>query len=294
LTATRAAPATRVAAFALMLVTVSTAAGAPTAPPLPERISFPSADGSTTLIGYAFTPSDRRARTPAVVMMHGRGGAYSSLANGRYDAATLSQRHLMWGRLWAARGYLALLVDGFGPRGHPQGFARGSYRERAGELSEVTVRPLDAYGALAWLRARPDVAADRVALQGWSNGGSAVLAAMSPDATGLPEPGPGFRAALVLYPGCGLQHRFDRGYRPYAPVRLFMGTADEEVSAKLCKTLVERSRAEGGDIALELYPGATHGFDDPGGNRQGVKANADAKADAMARAERFLAEQLGN
>ena len=263
----------------------------------PERVTFPSADGRTTLIGYVFTPSDKRAaRVPAVVMMHGRGGAYSSLAKGRYDGSTLSLRHQMWGRLWAEQGYVAILVDGFGPRGHWQGFARGTYRERAPELNEVTVRPLDAYGALAYLRRRPDVIADRIGLQGWSNGGSAALAAMAPDAPGIAEhtPAAGFRAALVFYPGCGLQQRFASGFAPYAPVRIFIGDADEEVSPPICKRLVERSRAKHGDIAIELYPSASHGFDDPSGNRQSVKANASAKADAVARAERFFAEQLGS
>ena len=58
------------------------------------------------------------------------------------------------------------------------GFPRHSYDNRPEELNEVTVRPLDAYGALAWLRTRADVDGARVGLQGWSNGGSATLAAM--------------------------------------------------------------------------------------------------------------------
>ena len=42
---------------------------------LPERVSFPSADGRTTLIGYVFRPKrSHGVRVPAVVMMHGRGG----------------------------------------------------------------------------------------------------------------------------------------------------------------------------------------------------------------------------
>ena len=59
-------------------------------------------------------------RVPAVVMMHGRAGAYSAGADGVYDATTLSKRHKLWGRLWSEHGYLALLVDGFGPRGYPR------------------------------------------------------------------------------------------------------------------------------------------------------------------------------
>ena len=153
---------------------------------VPERVTFPSADGRTMLTGYLFVPAHRAAgRGPAVVMMHGRAGAYSTNAKGRYDASTLSQRHGAWGELWAAQGYVALLVDSFGPRGHAQGFPRFSYETRPAELNEVTVRPLDAYGALAYLRTRPDVAPDRVGLQGWSNGGSAALAT-----TGGPCPWP--------------------------------------------------------------------------------------------------------
>jgi dienelactone hydrolase len=284
--------AMRIAALAV-LVAAAAAPAHPQSPAPPERVTFPSADGRTTLVGYVYTPRDAgNARVPAVVMMHGRAGAYSSRANGRYDAATLSQRHQMWGRLWAAQGYVAILVDGFGPRGNPQGFPRFSYKARPKELDEVTVRPLDAYGALAYLRSRPDVAGDRIGLQGWSNGGSAALATMAPTAPGLATNMPGFRAALVFYPGCRLKHRFGRGFAPYAPVRVFHGSADKEVSPARCKRLVDRSRERGGDIEFTLYPGAVHGFDDPGRRRQSEAANASAKADATERAERFFAEQL--
>jgi hypothetical protein len=72
----------------------------------PERVTFPSADGKTTLTGYLFRPATAAAdRVPAVVMMHGRAGAYSILARGVFDASTLSQRHRMWGRLLAEQGY---------------------------------------------------------------------------------------------------------------------------------------------------------------------------------------------
>jgi carboxymethylenebutenolidase len=260
-----------------------------------ERVTFPSADGKTTLVGYVFRPAAMpAAQVPAVVMMHGRAGAYSSRAHGAYNASTLSLRHKAWGRFWAKRGYIAILVDGFGPRGYPRGFPRFSYDDRPAELNEVTVRPLDAYGALAYLRSRADVISDRIALQGWSNGGSAALATMSRDAPGIQAPTPttGFHAALVFYPACGLKGRFDDGYLPYAPVRVFHGTADEEVSHRRCGRLVKKSQAEGGDIEIRFYRGATHSFDDPGRKRQRVAANADATEDVKERAERFFAREL--
>ena len=262
----------------------------------PARVTFASMDGRTKLVGYVFTP-DKAGRAPAVVMMHGRAGPYSTEANGRYDASTLSQRHQMWGHLWASLGYVAILVDGFGPRGYPQGFPRGSYDQRPEALNEVTVRPLDAYGALGYLRTRPDVAPDSIVLQGWSNGGSATLATLAvvaADTPGAAAHGPvlGFRSAVAFYPACGLKGMFEDGYRPYAPIRVWMGDADEEVSPKRCATLVEKSRAQGGDIAIKLYPGATHDFDDPGRKRQSVDGNVAAKADAMAQAPAFFAEEL--
>jgi carboxymethylenebutenolidase len=207
----------------------------------PQRVTFPSQDGRTTLAGYLFVPRTGIGRVPAIVMMHGRAGAYSSRPNGVYDATTLSKRHKAWGELWAAQGYVALLVDGSGPRGYPAGFPRHSYDSRPEALNEVTVRPLDAYGALAWLRTRPDVDGARIALQGWSNGGSATLAAMAAGSGFTPASLQGFAAALAFYPACGLKGAFAAGYRPYAPAHVFMGSADEEVSPKRCERFSRRA-----------------------------------------------------
>jgi carboxymethylenebutenolidase len=264
--------------------------------PVPERVTFPSADGRTMLVGYLYKPARMpAARVPAVVMMHGRGGVYSSRASGLYDASTLSLRHKAWGRLWAEAGYIAVLVDGFGPRGYPAGFPRFSYDRRPKALNEVTIRPLDAYGALAYLRARPDVIPDRIGLQGWSNGGSATISAMHIDAPGTASPTPhtGFRAALAFYPACRLKGRFDdEPFRPYAPMLVLHGTDDEEVSHRRCADLVERSQDNGGDLAIELYTGATHGFDTPTRKRQSVEANAEAREAAIDRSLRFFARHL--
>jgi carboxymethylenebutenolidase len=127
---------------------------------------------------------------------------------------------------------------------------------------------------------------------GWSNGGSATLASMAPEAPGLTKQMQGFAAALAFYPGCGLKHRLAVDYKPYAPTRVFMGDADEEVSPKLCVRMVEKSQSHGGDIRITLYPGVTHDFDDPGRKRQELPANSTAKADSMIRAQQFFAEQL--
>src|SRR5262249_42373495 len=167
---------------------------------------------------------------------------------------------------------------------------------RPAELNEVTVRPLDAAGALAWLRARPDVIPDRVGLQGWSNGGSTVLATMSPVAP-VPAaltPTSGFRAGLAVYPGCSLHDAFvQKPLRPTAPTLVLHGTADKEVSYRRCQALVQRSRAAGGPIDIKLYPGAAHNFDSPVESVQKRDANAIATEDAVAVSLKFFREQLG-
>ena len=277
-----------IAALALTLMVTQAIAQ-----PAPKTVHFMSDDGKTRLVGYLWLPHGS-GPYPAVVMMHGRHGAYSSLAHGVYDANTLTKRHKMWGEFWSEHGYVALHVDGFGPRGYPAGFAKGTYADRPEELNEVTIRPLDAYGALHYLRTRHDVIGNRIGLQGWSNGASATLASMARNTSGMQNPTPesGFRAALAFYPGCGLQDHFKKAYRTYAPVLLAIGTDDEEVSPKLCQELNETGRRGGDRIEFVLYQGAEHDFDDPGGKKQSVAANRKAKADSMRRAEAFFTRHL--
>jgi carboxymethylenebutenolidase len=268
--------------LSLLGVFVAVSSAAP-----PETVHFPSLDGKTTLVGYLFRPvSPVLAKAPAVVMLHGRAGPYSSLAKGVYTAATLSKRHKEWGEFWAARGYVTLLVDSFAPRGYPGGFGRGSYEDRPSEVSEQTVRPLDAYGALRFLRTRRDVNPDAIGVQGWSNGGMTVLVTM-----GSHLPGDAFRAALAEYPGCGMA-AVQGDYRNYAPLLMMVASADEEVSPERCEKWAAKAKKAGNPLELVVYPGAEHNFDDPGKTKQSNPANQAATADAMRRAERFFAEQL--
>lgn len=257
-----------------------------------ETVHFRSGDGQTDLIGYLFQPSGPGPHA-AVVMLHGRGGPYSSLAKGVYSADTLSMRHRFWGELWASKGYVALLVDSFGPRGYWGGFPKASYDDRPSEVSEQAVRPLDAYGALTYLRQRPDVIRDRIGLQGWSNGAMTALATMSSRAPGIanPTPASGFRAALAFYPGCGME-AIQGSYMPYAPVQMLVGTKDTEVSPVRCIAWEKRVQSAGGSIDLTAYEGAEHDFDDPSASRQRNEANAAATRDAVRRAETFFAQQL--
>src|ERR1700760_2275450 len=170
----------------------------------PETVYFKGAAAQTETAGYLFKPATP-GQHPAVVLLHGRAGPYSANFNkgcaavargltSPCNAATLSKRHMMWGEFWAARGVLALLPDSFGPRGKAHGFGRFTHDDPdRDDVNEKTVRPLDAEGALAYLRSRTDVDKDRIFLQGWSNGGATTLNVMIRQ--GAKEGG--FRAALA-------------------------------------------------------------------------------------------------
>jgi dienelactone hydrolase len=253
-----------------------------------KTVHFQSEDGRTRLVAYLFEPQGPGPHA-AIVLLHGRAGPYSSAAKGVYDATTLSKRHQEWGNFWAERGYYALLVDSFGPRGYPKGFPAGSYKDRPPELSEQTVRPLDAYGALRYLRAHKSVIGDRIGVQGWSNGGMTVLATMSDQAPGkLPS---GFRAALAEYPGCGMD-AVKGQYHSYAPVLMLLAANDEEVNPKICEEFAQRAKEAGSPLQFHVYPGAGHNYDDPGKAKQSVPANHAAAEDTFRRAEAYFTKQF--
>jgi dienelactone hydrolase len=254
----------------------------------PQTVHFQSLDRQTTLTGYVF---EARGRGPhaAIVLLHGRAGPYSSLAHGVYDAHTLSKRHKEWGEFWAARNYVTILVDSFGPRGFPSGFPRGSYENRPAAVSEQTARPLDAYGALEYLRRRKDVVPDRIGVQGWSNGGMTVLVTMS--ARSLPAGEHGFRAAVAEYPGCGMD-AVKGMYHAYAPLLMMIAGADEEVSPKRCEEFAQKAKSGGNDLEVVVFPDAEHNFDDPSAKKQANPADHYATVEAFRRAEAFFSARL--
>ena len=257
----------------------------------PETIFFPSGDGTTEIVGYLFRPRQPGSR-PAVVMLHGRAGPYSSNVNANCtlvarsaaspcNASGLSKRHMMWGEYWASHGYVALLPDSFGPRGKAHGFGRNTHDDpERDSVNEKTVRPLDAEGALNYLRSRKDIDTSRIFLQGWSNGGSTALNVMYRQG----QQSQGYRAALVFYPGCGERALLGPTLATSAPVTMFLASDDEEVSPAICTHVAARSREAGTKIEVVTYQGATHDFDDPSQKRQAVPGNRDAMGDALQRA----------
>lgn len=255
-----------------------------------EKVSFPSTDGDltggtpTTITGYLYKPVGT-GTFPAVVGMEGGAGLFDPL----YGQPLYGQ----WSEILTRAGYLVLLVDSFQPRGY------SNIGDRGFSVSPVVEMPRDAFGAMAYLRSRPDVKPDNIAIMGWSYGGGTTLAAVANG--GLPKDVKDFRAAVAFYPGCiRIQ---DAHWRPRVPMLLLMGEADDVGSLARCKEFA----AGGALLEAHFYPNARHNFDHPNlpltvsnlpaiGNQpsRGITSgsNPEARADAINRVTQFLAKQL--
>lgn len=226
--------------MALMVAAGSTAAA--------ETVRFPGA--GLELVGRLYVP-EGKGPFPALVLMHGCGGMWG--ANGEptpsYDD---------WARRLQARGYLAVLLDSFGPRK-----VREICTQRERAVSPAWDRTGDAYAALEWLVRREDVLSRQVHVMGWSNGGSAVLHTIHAEAPDRGARGPGFRSAIAFYPGCAAGQL--RSFKSDVPLLIQAGGADDWTPARHCEALARRAAAEGRRVEIDVYPGAHHAFDRIGG-----------------------------
>ncbi len=238
-----------------------------------ERVSFESYDidpqtGQAVPISALFfrpsTHADRASgKTPAVVALHGCGGMYGT-APTRRDR--LTARHQAMADLLVAEGYAVLFPDSFNPRGR-----REICSQKLGSQSITQDnRRLDVLAALEFLRTRPDIDGARVALLGWSHGGSASLAAMNRRhpvvAQFLAAEMPAahfYRIAIAFYPGCIESVRTRFGYAPASRVSIFIGESDDWTSPKPCLALGESMAANNEPLQVRTYADTHHGFDSP-------------------------------
>ncbi|CAH2599264.1 Dienelactone hydrolase family protein [Rhodovastum atsumiense] len=199
-----------------------------------ETVRF-AGGGGALLEAVLFRP-EGPPRAPAVVALHGCAGP-------------LPARDHAWARHLAGLGHLVLLPDSFGSRGLGSQCRTGNRSVTASGL-----RRDDALAAARWLADQPGTPAGGVAVLGWSDGGSTVLAT----AAWRQDNPPGLlRGFVAFYPGCR-QAALNRGARPVAPVLLLIGEADDWTPAAPCRDLAGRV---GPRITLVTYPGAWHDFD---------------------------------
>jgi dienelactone hydrolase len=200
-----------IAALALTLGLSAPAAAA--APKEPARVRFRSTDDARTrLDGYVFRPRGR-GPFPAVIALHGCAGLLSTR-----DPSRLSARHADWARRLVDRGYVVFFPDSFTRRGIKDLCRRGGKRPIT-----PSHRARDVRGAARWLSGRKYVDSGRIALLGWSHGGTTLLWAAREGAA--PERGE-FKAAFAFYPACRIFAESER-WRPRIDVTILIGEADD-------------------------------------------------------------------
>jgi dienelactone hydrolase len=174
---------------------------------------------------------------PAVVLLHGTAGVQDG-------------RELTYARQFAAMGVAALVVDTFGARRD----VATEYVERLLRITE-TMMVADAYAALDFLAARPDLDARHVALMGFAYGGMAtVLAAYEQVAARFAPAGRRFAAHISLYGPC--LARFEDHRATGAPILMLGGQLDTVSDPKRCAETADELRRGGAAVETIRYPGA--------------------------------------
>jgi dienelactone hydrolase len=261
-----------------------------------EWIEFPALkefNGSPVQLSALLFKPNGPGPFPTVVLLHGCGGMLT-------NSGILTASYRNWADRFVQSGYVALLPDSLNPRGQ-----RSLCEQQKRSILESRERVEDAYAALQWLVRQSYVAGDRIGLIGWSNGGSGTLYGIRET-----QPHRGFRAAVAFYPGCRTLARSKTPYRPYAPLLILAGEADDWTPAAPCVELTEVAKKQGAPMEIVTYPGAHHSFDRinlPVRYRANVRnlnkpdrlgatvgEHPEARADAMLRTLEFFAQYLKN
>ena len=168
-----------------------------------------------------------------VLFAHGSGSSRFSARN--RHVATLLQEH----------GFATLLLDLLTPNEEELDRLSGEYRFDIGRLAERLV------GASEWLASEDSTATLALSMFGASTGGGAAFVA----AAELPE-----RVAAVVSRGGRPDLAGDALERVVAPTLLIVG-GNDDVVLELNRAALARLRAT---ARLEVIPGATHLFEEPG------------------------------
>jgi dienelactone hydrolase len=224
----------RLASIALMALVIAAPPGAAAQVFDPAKIGPPGSNAPAEL----YLPSGV-APSAAVVVLHGCDG--------------VSPHYRQWARRLADWGYAALLIDSFRPRGYTQVCNHGL-------LVPPEAQARDAFDGAAYLRAVPQVRAQRVGVIGFSHGGWAVLKAVLAGIVRRPDEPP-FAAAVGYYPGC--DPRDPPGHPLETDTLVLIGDADDWTSAARCERWRDAAQPNGHVLAMKVYPGARHGFDAP-------------------------------
>jgi dienelactone hydrolase len=180
-------------------------------------------------------------RAPAVALFHGCGG--------------VGQNNTRMAELLRSWGYVALVVDSFSSRGLKDVCGRHWPTQ-----ADAEKRALDIDAAGLWLDAQDFVQPAQHAFMGYSYGGGVgLLRALSARTeTRVPS---GWRAAILVYPDCGLGEAIGAALRPRLPTMMAMGALDDWTPVRQCEALLSRIAVDRDLVETHVYANAHHSFD---------------------------------
>ena len=118
----------------------------------------------------------------------------------------------------------------------------------------------DAFEALKLLNTHPLIDSNKIAISGWSLGGTAALySAWTPVAEALAPNGERFAAHLPLYPAAHIRPEDQRWEG--VPIQILHGEVDDYTPLVLVTGLMDVTKESGADMRLEVYPNSHHAFD---------------------------------
>ncbi len=214
----------------------------------PTVATFRSLDG-TLLSAHVFLPAGAAKGT--VVALHGCGGLFAAQGTRKGE---LNARHQGMADFLVAEGYAVVFPDSLTPRGEKELCTQRMGQRAVGQVH----RRADALAAVAWAAAQPWTPGQRVALLGWSHGGSAVLGSTDARRADVTAQAVRPAVAVAFYPGCSAA--LQAGYRPSTRLVLMLGEKDDWTAPGPCVELGRAAKAE-----VNLYAGSYHDFDNPVG-----------------------------